>query len=81
MLDALCHFAVGVVLGALLDEVAMEKIDLTCRFSFDLLCDETSSMSVVKDHVSVRNWRLHPTHMLQLKAQTLSHLQPQMNWH
>ena len=44
------------VLGALLDEAAMGRIALACRFSLDLLCDKTSSLPVVNDHVSVRNW-------------------------
>ena len=56
MLDALCHFEVGVVLGALLDEVAMGRLALACHFSLDLLCDTTSSLPVVNDNVSVRNW-------------------------
>ena len=60
MLDALCHFEVGVVLGALLDEVAMRRIALTCHFSLDQLCDKTSSLPVFNDHVSVRHWRPPP---------------------
>ena len=56
MLDALCHFEVGVVLGALLDDAAMGRIALACHFSLDLLCDKTFSLPVVNDHVSVRNW-------------------------
>ena len=60
MMDALCHFEVGVVLGALLDEVAMGRIALACHFSLDPLCDKTSSLSVVNNHVSVRNWPLPP---------------------
>ena len=43
MLDVLCHFDVSVVLGALLDEVVMGRIALTCHFSLDLLCDKTIS--------------------------------------
>ena len=57
LLDVLCHFEVGVVLGALLDGVVVERIvALTCHFSLDLLCDKTSSLPLVNDHVSVRNW-------------------------
>ena len=56
MLDVLCHFEVGVVLGALLDEVAMGRIALACHFSLDPMCDKTSSLPIVSDHVSVRNW-------------------------
>ena len=41
MLVALCHFEVGVVLGTLLDEVAMGRIALACHFSLDMLCDKT----------------------------------------
>ena len=55
MLDALCHFEVGVVLGALLDDAAMGRIALASQFSLDLLCDKTSSLPVVNDHVSLRN--------------------------
>ena len=60
MLDVLRHFEVGVVLGALLDEVAMGRIALACHFSPDLLCDKTSSLPVVNGHVSVRNWPPSP---------------------
>ena len=60
MLDALCHFEVGVVLGALLDEVAMGRFALACHFSLDPVCDKTSSLPVVNDHVSVRNWPPSP---------------------
>ena len=56
MLDALCHFEVGVVLGALLDEVDMGRIALSFHISLDSLCDKTSSLPVVNDHVSVRYW-------------------------
>ena len=48
------------MLGAFLDEVAMRKIALACHFSLDLLCDKTSSLPVVNDHVSVRNWSPSP---------------------
>ena len=44
MLASLCHFEVGVVLEALLDEVAMGRIALACHFSLDVLCDKTSSL-------------------------------------
>ena len=60
MLDVLCHFEVCVVLGALVDEVAMGRIALACHFSLDLLRDKTSSLPVVNDHVSVRNWPPSP---------------------
>ena len=60
MLDALCHIEVGAVLGALLDEVAMGRVALACHFSLDLLCDKTSGLPVVNDHVSVRNWPPSP---------------------
>ena len=53
MLEALCHFEVGVVLGALLDEVAMGRIALACHFSLDVLCDKSSSLPVVTDNVSL----------------------------
>ena len=53
---SLCHFEVRVVLGALLDEVAMGRIPLACHFSLDVLCDKTSSLLVVNDNVSARNW-------------------------
>ena len=56
MLASLCHFEVGVVMEALLDEVDMGRIALACHFSLDVLCDKTSSLPVVNDHVSVRNW-------------------------
>ena len=36
--------------------MAMGRIALACHFSLDLLCDKTSSLPVVNDHVSVRNW-------------------------
>ena len=60
LLDVLCHFELGVVLGALLDEVAMERSALACHFSLDLLCDRTFSLPVANDHVSVRNWSPSP---------------------
>ena len=44
------------MLGALLDEVAMGRIALACRSSLDVLFDKTSSLPVVIDNVSVRNW-------------------------
>ena len=56
MLEALCPFEVGVVLGALLDEVAMGRIALACHFSLDVSCDKSSSLPVVTDNVTVRNW-------------------------
>ena len=56
MLASLCHSEVGVVLEALLDEVDMGRITLSRHFSLDVLCDKTSSLPVVNDHVSVRNW-------------------------
>ena len=69
MLASLCHFEVGVVLEALLDEVDMGSIALACRFSLDVLCDETSSLLVVNDHVSVRNWPpLFPLHVVTEKC-------------
>ena len=64
MLASLCHFEVGVVMEALLDEVDMGRIALACHFSLDVLCDKTSSLPVVNDHVSVRNWPpLLPQHV------------------
>ena len=56
MLASLCHFEVGVVMEALLDEVDMGGSALSCHFSLDVLCDKTSSLPVVNDHVSARNW-------------------------
>ena len=44
MLASLCHFAVGVVMEALLDEVDIGRIALACHFSLDVLCDKTSSL-------------------------------------
>ena len=38
MLVALCHFEIGAVLVAHLDDVAMGRIALACHFSLDLLC-------------------------------------------
>ena len=55
MLDALYHFEVGVGMEALIDEVDMGRMILSCNFSLDVLCDKTSSFPVVNDHVSVRN--------------------------
>ena len=55
MLASLCHFEVGVVLEALFDEVDMGRIALACHFFLDVLCDKTSTLPVVNDHVSVRN--------------------------
>ena len=60
MLDALCHFEIGAVLVALLHEVVMGRLVLAFHFSLDLLCHKTSSLQVVNDHVSVRNWPLPP---------------------
>ena len=56
MLASLCHFEVGVVLEALLDEVDMGRIALACHFSLDVLCEKASPSHVVNDHVSVWNW-------------------------
>ena len=56
MSASLCHFEVGVVMEALLDEVDMGRIPLACHFSLDVLCDKTSSLPEENDHVSVRNW-------------------------
>ena len=56
MLAPLCHCEVGAVLEALLDEVDMGRIALSCHFSSDVLCYWTSSLPVVNDHVSSRNW-------------------------
>ena len=65
MLASLCHFEVGVVLEALLDEVDMGRVALACHFSLDVLSDKTSSLPVVYDHVSVRNWPpLLPLHVV-----------------
>ena len=73
MLDALCHSEVGVVLGALLDEVAMGIIGLACHFSLDPLRDKTSSLPVVNDHVSVRDWPPPPyTHAATESANVIS---------
>ena len=53
-----------VVLETLLDETAMGRITLSCQFALDVLCDKTSSLPVVSDHVSVRNWPpLLPQHV------------------
>ena len=59
MLEALCYFEVGVVLGALLDKVATGRIALACHFSLDVLCDKSYSLPVVTDNVSERNWSPH----------------------
>ena len=40
-----CLCVLVLFLGALLDEVAMERTALACHFSLDLLCDKTSSLS------------------------------------
>ena len=56
MLASLCHFEFGVGMEALLDEVDMGRIALACHSSLDILCDKTSSLPVVNDHASVRNW-------------------------
>ena len=56
MLASLCHFEVGVVMEALLDDFDMGRIALACHFSLDVLCDKISSLPVVNDHASVRNW-------------------------
>ena len=73
MLGALCHFEVGVVLGALLDEVAVGRIAVACHFSLDLLCGKTSSLPIVNDHVSGRNWPPSPyLHVATESANVLS---------
>ena len=56
MLESLCHSEVGFVMEALLDEKEIGRVALSCHFSFDVLCDKTSSLPLVNDHVSVRNW-------------------------
>ena len=56
MLASLCHIEMGVGMEALLEEVDMGRIALACHFSLDVLRDKTSSMPVVNDHVSARNW-------------------------
>ena len=66
MLDALCHFEVGVVLGALLDDVAIWRIALACHYSLDLLCDKTSSLPVVNDHVYHTMLQLESANVLSL---------------
>ena len=57
MLASLCHFEIGVGMEALLDEVDMGRLALTCHFSLDILCDKTPPLPVVNDHAFVRNWR------------------------
>ena len=44
------------VIEALLDEVDMGRIALSCRFSLYVLCDKTSSLPVMNDHIFVRTW-------------------------
>ena len=39
MLESLCHSEVRVVMEALLDEVDMGRIALSCHISLDVLCD------------------------------------------
>ena len=56
MFASLCHFEIGTGTEALPEEVDMGRIALACHFSLDILCDKTSSLPVVNDHVSVRNW-------------------------
>ena len=61
---SLCHFEVDVAMEALSDEVDMGRSALACQFSLDVLCDKTSSLPVVNDQVSVRNWPpLLPQHV------------------
>ena len=55
-LESLCHSEVSVVMEALLDEVDMGSIALSCHFSLDVLCDTTSSVPVMNDHIVVRTW-------------------------
>ena len=43
MLESLCHLEVGVVLEALLDEVDIGRIAVSCHFSLNVLCDKTFS--------------------------------------
>ena len=56
MLESLCHSEVGVVMEALFDEVDMGRTSLSCHLSLDVLCDKTSSLPVVNDHVFVKIW-------------------------
>ena len=56
LLESLCHSEVCVVMEALLDEVDMGSIALSCHFSLDVLCDKTSSIPVMNDHIFVRTW-------------------------
>ena len=52
MLEFLCHSEVGVVMEALLDEVNMGRIALSCHFSLDVLCDK---VSIISDHIFGEN--------------------------
>ena len=56
MLTSLCHSEVSVVTEALLDEVDMGRIALSCHFSLDVLCGRTSSFPVMRNHIFVRTW-------------------------
>ena len=62
MLASLCHFETGAGMEALLDEKESGRVALSCHFSLDVF--QTSSLLVVSDHVSVRNWPpLLPQHV------------------
>ena len=56
MLSALCHFEIGTIMEAFLEEASIGRIALSCHFSLDVLCEKTLSLPVVNDHVSIRNW-------------------------
>ena len=56
MLESLCHSEVGVVMETLFDKVDKGRIALSCHSSLDVLCDTTSSFSVMNDQFFVRTW-------------------------
>ena len=53
MWESLFHSEVRVVMEALLHEVDMVRIALSCHFSLDVLCDRTSSLPMMNDHIFV----------------------------
>ena len=56
MLSTLCHSEIGIMIETFLEEANMGRIALSCHFSLDVLCEQTLSLPVVNNHVSIRNW-------------------------
>ena len=43
MLELFCHAEIGILMGALADEMVLAMIALTCHFALDILCDKSET--------------------------------------